>query len=131
MWLLQSPIDSGDPAASTAEGAASLGARIRFAREQAGLTQVELAQRIGLADAQSVSNYERGRTDVPRQRLRRIAAVTGKPLAFFVAEQEQAAEQLSALERIATSIESLREAQDRFHAGLRELAERLERLEQR
>lgn len=54
-----------------------VGKRIQQARKEAGLTQRALAERIGLQDSQSVSNYERGGSDVPRDRLKRIAEATG------------------------------------------------------
>lgn len=54
-----------------------VGKRIQQARKEAGLTQRALAERIGLQDSQSVSNYERGVSDVPRDRLKRIAEATG------------------------------------------------------
>lgn len=68
-------------------GDQELGRRIAQAREDARLSQPELAQRIGLRHPQSISNYERGKGEVPPGRLRRIAEATGKPLTFFVDEQ--------------------------------------------
>lgn len=67
-------------------GQEAIGIRIREAREAAGLSQPELAERLGLAHPQSISNYERGVTEVPPKRLRRIAEITGRPLGFFVGE---------------------------------------------
>lgn len=56
--------------------------RLARARIEAGLTQEELAGRIG-ASVFSVGKYERG-DRVPRgPRLRRIAKVTGRPVAWF------------------------------------------------
>lgn len=69
-------------------GQEELGRRIRQAREDANLTQRELADAIGLQDAQSVSNYERGVTEVSTRRLRRIAEATKKPLPFFLGPDE-------------------------------------------
>lgn len=64
-------------------GQQELGRRIHQAREEAGLTQSQLAELLGLSHPQSISRYERGETEVPQKRLRRIAEVTGKPLSFF------------------------------------------------
>jgi transcriptional regulator with XRE-family HTH domain len=85
-----------------------LGRRIKQAREEAGLSQTELADRIGLRHPQSISNYERGETEVPGKRIRRIAEVTGRPLSFFL--DEEPAQDLDLL------------------AGLRDLVARLERV---
>jgi transcriptional regulator with XRE-family HTH domain len=68
-------------------GQQELGRRIRQAREDAGFTQSELAEELGLRHPQSVSRYERGETEVPQKRLRRIAEVTGKPLGFFLNDE--------------------------------------------
>jgi transcriptional regulator with XRE-family HTH domain len=67
-------------------GQQELGRRIREARDDAGLTQPELAEQLGLSHPQSISRYERGETEVPQRRLRRIAEVTGKPLGFFLTD---------------------------------------------
>lgn len=71
-------------------GQQELGKRIRLAREDAGLTQSELAELLGLGHPQSISRYERGETEVPQRRLRRIAEATGKPLGFFLADGDEA-----------------------------------------
>ncbi len=52
--------------------------RIRYLRERLGLTQAELAERIGVRDA-TVSDWERG-TAKPRTRsLRALAELTAQP----------------------------------------------------
>lgn len=65
-------------------GQEELGRRIKDAREQAKMSQRDLADAVDLRDAQSISNYERGITEVPTTRLRRIAEATKQPLAFFL-----------------------------------------------
>lgn len=69
-------------------GQEELGRRVKEARESANMTQRDLADAIDLRDAQSISNYERGLTEVPTRRLRRIAEATKKPLAFFLGPDE-------------------------------------------
>lgn len=69
-----------------AMGQEELGRLIRQAREDADMTQSQLAAAIGLIHPQSISNYERGVTEVPAKKLRRIAEATKKPLAFFLGE---------------------------------------------
>lgn len=54
----------------------TLGGRIRKARGHAGLTQLQLAGRIG-ADRIQVSKWERGRNEPTLRYLRRISETTG------------------------------------------------------
>jgi transcriptional regulator with XRE-family HTH domain len=70
-------------------GQEEIGRRIAQARVEAQLTQADLADKIGVATAQSISRYERGETEVSGKRLRRIADATGKPLSYFVQEPEE------------------------------------------
>jgi transcriptional regulator with XRE-family HTH domain len=97
-------------------GQEELGRRIAQARREAGLTQPELAALAGLKHPQSISNYERGSTEVPPRRLRRIAEATHRDIAWFLGEIT--AEDARAEERA----ESL--------AREREIAERLARIEE-
>jgi transcriptional regulator with XRE-family HTH domain len=60
----------------TGELAATMGALIRQARENAGLTQLSVAERSGVSRAQ-VANIETDRTDVPTKTLLRIADAIG------------------------------------------------------
>ena len=50
-------------------GQQELGRRIRQARDDAGLTQSQLAELLGLKHPQSISRYERGETEVPQRAL--------------------------------------------------------------
>lgn len=59
-----------------------LGMRLRAARAQAGITQAELAKRIG-ASRSVVGDYEHGRAAPDPDRLAEIAAALGVPLGFF------------------------------------------------
>lgn len=49
-----------------------LGSRLRKARENTGLTQVQVAQRLGVTNA-ALSNYERGLRDPDTELLARMA----------------------------------------------------------
>jgi transcriptional regulator with XRE-family HTH domain len=98
-------------------GQEEIGQRIRQAREDAGLTQAELADKIDVATAQSISRYERGETEVSARRLRRIAEATGKPLSFFILES---GEEVSPEEK-----QELREAVDRLQDDVAEILRRL------
>ncbi len=62
-----------------------LPARIARARAEAGLTQEELAAEMGCS-VFSIGKYERGERSPLGPRLRRLALVTGKPVAWFFSE---------------------------------------------
>lgn len=64
------------------------GKRIREARKLAGFSQQALAEKVGLQQGQSISNYERNITAVDTERLRQIATATSQPLSFFLGEPE-------------------------------------------
>ncbi len=59
-----------------------LGMKIRAARAQAGITQAELARRIG-ASRSVIGDYEHGRAAPDPERLAEIAAALGVSLGFF------------------------------------------------
>jgi transcriptional regulator with XRE-family HTH domain len=83
-------------------GQGEIGARVKQAREEAGLTQQELAERAGLKNGANVSRVETGRTQLTPKRMRKIAEATRKPLEFFVrdldARQDGAATEGQSLE---------------------------------
>ena len=64
---------------STVEVMQALGARIREARERAGLTQAEFARRCG-TERGTAWRWETGRAEPSLAMLRTIAAVTGSDL---------------------------------------------------
>ncbi len=109
-------------------GDEELGRRIRTARLDVELTQAQLAHRIGLHDAQSVSNYERAVTDVPRDRLRKIAAETRKPMSYFIDEPADVIDPIGVLAKVAHNVEEIMRAQDLQFALLEELRARLDKL---
>jgi len=61
----------------------SLGQRIQVARQELGLTQQELASRLGLTQA-ALSNYEHGKRRLYLANLEQIADILGKPMSFFI-----------------------------------------------
>ncbi len=65
----------------------TVGEQIRSALKEAGLTQEEAAHRLGKA-LQTVSNWIRGLTEPKHGDIRAIAKVTGKPVAYFFAEED-------------------------------------------
>jgi len=67
-----------------------VGMKIRAAREACGLSQQALADAIGAKSHQNVYNYERGDREPSFEVLERIAAATGKPLAWFFQDEDAA-----------------------------------------
>lgn len=55
-------------------GVGVIGANIKRLRDAAGLTQIELAQRAGIADHLLISRWERGRHEPEARWLPRLAA---------------------------------------------------------
>jgi len=60
-----------------------LGKQIRAARQEAGLTQDELAQKVGLTRT-SITNIEQGQQRIHIHTLYKIAQVLNKPIADFM-----------------------------------------------
>jgi transcriptional regulator with XRE-family HTH domain len=70
---------------------ATLSHRVKQARIEADLTQEDLASRLGVS-VSAVQSWEQGQRKQPRPgALTRLANVTGKPLAWFFADEEEAA----------------------------------------
>jgi transcriptional regulator with XRE-family HTH domain len=61
---------------------ARIGTRLRQAREAAGLSQRELAGRVG-AQAQRIAGYEQGNARLTAHCLFLLAGALGKPIAWF------------------------------------------------
>lgn len=70
--------------------------RIKEARIAAGLTQVELGERIGVT-YQQAHKYERGMNRVTAAVLEAIAKATGRPVVWFYGADEQPAPRLNRL----------------------------------
>lgn len=62
-----------------------LGYRLRAARETVGLTQEEMAQRLGLTLA-AYNRYEQAQRRMPVAELRRAAEILGRPPSYFLGE---------------------------------------------
>jgi transcriptional regulator with XRE-family HTH domain len=102
-----------------------LGNRIREARASKGWKQRELASEVEV-EAITVSRWERGATTPDLDVLRLVAEATGKPLAYFVADAEPAADEVTVrtLERAA---EKLSAQADRIERLLEEVRTELAR----
>jgi transcriptional regulator with XRE-family HTH domain len=95
-----------------------IGSRIAAARRQAGLTQRELAERLGIT-VRSVQNYESGAV-VPYKHMGRIESIGSKRPGWLLAADDES-------EDLLPTIEALRQAMEQHHALLREHVEMLRR----
>ena len=64
-----------------------VGRRLRLAREDARMTQVDVASRVGIS-FQLVQKYEQGEIRVSASRLYHFARLLRKPIDFFFAESD-------------------------------------------
>jgi len=64
-----------------------IGLRIHRARENLGLSQEELARRLGYHSPATVSYFEAGARKISVADLRRIAGILGLPISYFLGEQ--------------------------------------------
>jgi transcriptional regulator with XRE-family HTH domain len=64
-----------------------IGRKLQKAREDAGLSQEELARKLGCSQA-SLSNYELGKRRLYLADLQRIGQLLGKPVTYFLEESE-------------------------------------------
>ncbi|CAD7770162.1 MAG: helix-turn-helix protein [Candidatus Methanoperedenaceae archaeon GB50] len=62
---------------------AEIGARIRLFRKQKNLTQMQLAERVGVS-FQQIQKYEKGRDRICVERLQQIARAMGIPISYFL-----------------------------------------------
>lgn len=65
-----------------------IGNLIRIARKTVGLSQMELAERIGIS-YQQVQRYERGLSEISITRLSQIAHALNAPLSCFISDDEK------------------------------------------
>ena len=61
----------------------SIGMRIQQARQELGITQQEMASRLGCTQA-ALSNYELGKRRLYFASLEQIAEILGKPMSYFL-----------------------------------------------
>ena len=71
--------------------AATIGANLRIARADAGLTQHELAVRLGRCDAMAISRWERGVNRPSDENLFALAEVLGHDFTWFLTDGQKAA----------------------------------------
>lgn len=64
-----------------------IGARIKEARERSGMSQIELAEKIGFNSATAVSLMESGDRKTPAEVLDKIADVLHRDINFFLGKE--------------------------------------------
>lgn len=69
-------------------GYKEIGRRLQKAREEAGLSQEELARKLGCTQA-SLSNYELGKRRIYSADLQRIGEILGKSITYFLENPEE------------------------------------------
>ena len=103
--------------------AGAIGERIARARKESGLTQEDLAARVGVTP-RSIQGYEAGKV-VPYRHLPRLAEVTNRDVVWFLEGGTAAATELGEIaERLVGLVEQVAEETSRIRAA----AERLEAL---
>lgn len=85
--------------------------RIRKARLDAGLSQADLGNAIGLSD-KSISAYEKGRATPPLGKLKGISQETHRPLNYFTGESAESYGSESVEARLSSMEEQLVEIKE-------------------
>lgn len=86
--------------------AKNLGKKIRQARLEFGLTQGDLAYRVGVS-TQSISAFESGRIRPAMKHVAKIAQFTHKPLHFFTGQK--VLEVLDRVEKVIVELQSIQQ----------------------
>ncbi|MGC9323510.1 MAG: helix-turn-helix domain-containing protein [Desulfomonilia bacterium] len=68
-------------------GFKEIGKKIQLAREENGLTQMDLAQALGITQA-ALSNYELGKRRLYHHQIENIAGLLNKSIDFFISEEK-------------------------------------------
>ncbi|OPZ90010.1 MAG: hypothetical protein BWY74_02499 [Firmicutes bacterium ADurb.Bin419] len=63
-----------------------VGKQLKKARTEKSLSQEELAQKVGIS-RMMISRYEISSSDIPLEKLQRIAEILDKPISFFFGEE--------------------------------------------
>jgi transcriptional regulator with XRE-family HTH domain len=99
-----------------------IGKKIQKAREEAGLSQDEMATRLGVTQA-ALSNYELGKRRLYLANIEQIAVLLNKPLSYFLDEpapEGQADKRLKAGETAAEIMALLAEMPEEEKRYLRD-----------
>ena len=102
--------------------------RLRRARKESGLSQIELGRRLGVS-GQSVKEWEAGRSSPQFDRLKDISKVTGKPIAwFFLADNDKGglAQTVQLLHDTVVELERVSGQVDKLRSRLRPVVQDLD-----
>jgi transcriptional regulator with XRE-family HTH domain len=108
---------------------AEVAARIKLARTTKGWKQKHLAAEVKV-EPMTVSRWERGATSPDFDALALIAEATGKPLSYFVGEDDPPSSEsqlADAVERLEAAAERIATEAERIAAALAELRAELAR----
>ena len=105
-----------------------LGERIRAQRKVLGLTQEELAERLGYTSKSTINKIEMGINDIPQRKVVEFAKALNVSPAYLVGwddDEEQVKNEVKANERSAKKMEKPQsnEAKERIASLIRQLAE--------
>jgi transcriptional regulator with XRE-family HTH domain len=109
---------------------AEVAARIKSARTAQGWKQKHLAAQVHVEPI-TVSRWERGATTPDFDALTLVAEATGRPLSYFLGEEEPAANEprlSEAVERLEAAAERIAAEGDKIATALAELRAELARL---
>lgn len=63
--------------------------RIKRARQEAGISQEQLADKLGFSGNNVISRWENRRGSISVDQLAKIAELTHRPISYFFGEEEQ------------------------------------------
>ena len=111
-------------------GFKEIGRKIQKAREESGMTQVDLSRALGITQA-ALSNYELGKRRLYLHQIEQLASLLGKNLDFFITEEHPSSEPVDP-GRTAREKDALIKRVSRLHPSeLADLADYLDFLEWR
>ncbi len=84
-----------------------LGRRIKLAREEARLSQLQVGVSIGVSD-KTISGYESGRISPPIDKLLSLADLFKKPISFFLGSDPKDYKVASRLRAVEISLRDIR-----------------------
>lgn len=85
----------------------TLAERIRQAREEAKMSQLQVAVALGVSD-KTISGYESGRISPPINKLEKLADMLKKPIGFFVGSDPRNYSVASRLRAVEVALRDIR-----------------------
>lgn len=88
--------------------AIEIGRRVRIAREEARVSQLQVGVAIGVSD-KTISGYESGRISPPIDKLMDLADLFKKPISFFLGSDPKDYKVASRLRAVEMSLKEIKE----------------------